>query len=93
MVLEDDRSTAERKTHVWIVMMTDSFMSGWGHAKNGTSYAGWACEWKDLNKVENWVRNRSDAKRVRVVGGDYRPRNISGHCHIYVVGDDHPARR
>ena len=86
----DDRTPDERKTHVWIVAGTDSFLSGWGRAKGGVSYAGWACRWEHLNQVEKWVRNRGDMKRVRIVGGDWRPGG-QGHTHIYVVNDGHPA--
>jgi len=90
MELQDDRTEEERKTHCWIIAMTDSFMSGWGRAKNGISYAGWACEYTHLDQVERWVRNRSDAKRVRIVGTNWRPRG-EGHTHIYVVDAGHPS--
>ena len=93
MVLEDDRTKAEMNTHPVVVMMTDRFLSGWGKAENGTSYAGWACRVGDIDSVERWVRSRGDAMRVRIVGRDYHPPSISGHCHIYVVGADHPATR
>ena len=90
MIIEDDRTEKEKKTHCWIVAMTDSFMSGWGRAKNGTSYAGWACEGKHLDLVEKWVRNRSDAKRVRIVGSHWKPKG-EGHTLIYVVNYKHPV--
>lgn len=73
-----------------IVAATDSFMSGWGEAKNGTSYAGWACKPEHESQVHNWVSNRTEMKRVRIVGNDWRPKGI-GHTHIYVVEDKHPA--
>jgi hypothetical protein len=91
MKLVDDRTPEQKKTHNYIVLGTDSFMSGWGEAKNGTSYAGWACEEKHLNRVESWVRNRSGMKRVRIVAGDYKPPSINGHCHIYLVNENHPS--
>ncbi len=90
MELQDDRNTEQMKTHTIIILMTDRVLSGWGHAKNGVSYAGWACEPKHANEVESWVRSRSDAMRVRIVGGDYRPPSITGHCHIYVSPPDGP---
>lgn len=90
MIFEDDRTADEKKTHTCIVMMTDSDMSD---RENGTSYAGWACRYDDLRAVELWVRRRVDAKRVRIVHGNYRPPSISGHCHIYIVNDDHPSVR
>jgi len=92
MIYQDDRTTEQKNTHSVIVAMTDTFMSGWGKAENGTSYAGWACKPEDADKVERWVRSRSDASRVRVVGSNWRPRG-KGHTHIYVVTDTHPAKR
>ena len=86
----DDRTPDEIKTHIWIVAGTDSFLSGWGEAKGGVSYAGWACKYDDLDQVERWVRSRSDMKRVRIVGSDWRPKGV-GHTHIYVVHENHRA--
>ena len=91
MILVDDRTGSEKRTHTIIVMMTDKFLSGWGGAKGGPSYAGWACRPDDINTVERWVRSRSDAQRVRIVGGDYRPPSGAGHCHIYSVHKGHNA--
>lgn len=90
MIYVDDRTSKEKETHGYIVVGTDSFMSGWGEARGGVSYAGWACKSKDLNKVESWVRRRSDMKRVRIVGEGYRPSG-QGHCHVYVVNEGHNA--
>ena len=90
MVLVDDRTAEQKQTHPVIVAGTDTFLSGWGEAKNGTSYAGWACRVDDLASVERWVRSRKDMKRVRIVGGDWRPRG-AGHTHIYVVHERHSA--
>ena len=90
-VFVDDRTTKQKQTHTLAVIGTDSFMSGWGHAQNGLSYAGWACTPDDLDSVERWVRSRSDMKRVRVVSlRDYRPTGAV-HTHIYVVEKNHPA--
>lgn len=94
MTIQDDRTPEQRKTHHVIVAMTDSFMSGWGRCRNGTSYAGWACQPQHLTQVEHWVRSRSDAKRVRVVSGSWRPKGGEhDHAHIYVVEAEHPALR
>ena len=40
MIFQDDRTPEQKKTHTLIVLATDRFMSGWGMAKNGVSYAG-----------------------------------------------------
>jgi len=90
MFMQDDRTEAQKQTHSVVVVGTDSFLSGWGRAEGGASYAGWACRYEDLNKVERWVRSRKEMKRVRIVGSDYRPRGV-GHCHIYVVTNRHNA--
>ena len=84
MILVDDRTPEEKKTHNTIVLMTDRFMSGWGQASGGMSFAGWACQDGHINACESQVRTRSDAMRVRIVGGDYKPPSRPGHCHIYV---------
>jgi hypothetical protein len=90
MKLVDDRTPEQKQSHPVIVAGTDSFMSGWGEAVCGTSYAGWACRLEDAERVKAWVRKRGDIKRVRVVGNDWKPAGV-GHCHIYVVDDNHPA--
>ena len=91
MTVVDDRTDAQRATHTYLVVGTDSFMSGWGGAAGGTSYAAWACTGRDLSRVRAWVEGRSDMRRVRVVSADGgRPRG-RGHAHIYVVDAGHPA--
>ena len=93
MITTDDRVDDEQRG--WpIVVGTDSFMSGWGLARNGASYAGWACHPDKLSKVSDWVDARDEMKRVRVVSGDYRPRAAyCAHFHIYVVEDGHCSLR
>lgn len=90
MIIQDDRTAEQRKTHNCLVIGTDTFLSGWGKAEGGVSYAAWACTEADLYKVERWVRNRNDMKRVRVVYGKWYPKG-TGHAHIYVVTEGHPA--
>ncbi len=95
MIKQDDRTAEQKETHTLAVVGTDSFLSGWGHAANGASYAGWACIPDDLKRVEEWVESRGDMKRVRIVlANDYNPSSV--HCvhfHLYVVGPEHPALR
>ena len=87
MIIKDDRTPEQKKTHTVMVVMTDSFMSGWGAARGGSSVAGWACaSSENVMDCEKWVRSRTDAKRVRVVLDSprrYRPKNAK-HFHIYV---------
>ena len=90
MIMQDDRTVEQKKTHTWLVGGTDRFMSGWGLAEGGTSFAFWACLPKHARKVLAWVKSRGDITRVRTVARNYRPAGI-GHCHIYTVNDRHPA--
>ena len=94
MEFVDERTKEQKESHPLVVLGTDTFLSGWGRAENGASYAGWACRLEDEYKVERWVRNRGDMIRLRFVGKGYRPNPFyCAHCHIYVVGEDHPALR
>lgn len=90
MERQDDRNASQKTTHNVLIAATDSFLSGWGQARGGASMCAWACRSEDADQVERWVRNRSDMKRVRVVGNDWRPKNAA-HVHIYVVEEGHPA--
>jgi hypothetical protein len=92
MEYQDDRTPEQRKTHQLAWGGTDRFMSGWGRAEGGASFAFWSYQDGDGYRVERWVRHRGDIQRVRqIVLDGYRPKGI-GHCHIYVVDADHPAR-
>ena len=91
MIIEDDRTPQETFTHDNIVVGHDTFLSGWGKAESGTSYAGWACRAEDLDKVREWVTNRSDIRRVKVQSNAWKPWDTHDHYHIYVVNDGHPA--
>ena len=92
MIIEDDRTQEQKETHTCLIIGTDRFMSGWGKAENGVSYAVWACEEKDSPKVLEWVKSRKEMKRIREVfetsKSKYRPKG-KGHCHIYVVTEGH----
>lgn len=88
MRLQDDRTDAHRDPQSpeflpYIVVGTDSFLSGWGQARGGASFAGWACTDADLNACLAMVERRPEMKRVRIVGHDYRPTG-KGHCQIYL---------
>jgi len=84
MILKDERTEELKRAPHLIVMGTDKVLSGWGGAKGGPSFAGWACRPEEQAECERWVRSRSDMKRVRIVWSDYRPPSGPGHCHIYV---------
>ncbi|MAH47048.1 hypothetical protein CMI37_14570 [Candidatus Pacearchaeota archaeon] len=80
----DDRTDEQKKTHTLAVVGTDRFMSGWGGAAGGLSYAGWA--FKDGQEAQCFatIDNRSDMQRVRVVALDGYRAQGAAHCHIYV---------
>ena len=93
MRVRDDRTKEQKKTHTWLVVGTDKFLSGWGKASDGLSYAAWACKPEDRARVLTWVENRTDMLRVREVSTRYWRYNPSatGECHIYLVDENHPA--
>ena len=84
-IIQDDRTPEQQETHRFAVVGTDKFMSGWGEATGGASYAGWACaNREELDKAFDVISDRSDMKRVRIVNlNDYRATNAK-HLHIYV---------
>lgn len=93
MTRQDDRTPKEMETHTWLVIGTDRFLSGWGGAEGGLSYAAWACRPEDGQEVFNWVRRRGDMDNVQESvdspSEHYRP--SCAHLHIYTVGENHPA--
>lgn len=84
----------DRRKNKWtrpnLVIMKDTFLSGWGKAEGGISYAAWACKDEHLEQVLEWVKGRSDSKAVRVVSKDYVPQ-YAAHYSIYEVTDGHPS--
>lgn len=90
-VLKDDRTEAERLTHTDVIIGRDTFLSGWGHAENKISFAGWACEPQYAQVVKAWVKSRSDMRNVKIVSSDYEPSGSNWHYHIYVVNEGHPS--
>ena len=96
MIRIDDRTQDELATHRWLIVGTDSFLSGWGEAEGGTSVAAWACRPEDRLAVLAWVRSRGDMLRVREVaesgsGARYTPRGNVRHFHVYCVRPGHSA--
>ncbi len=96
MEVQDDRTAAQRGKLTSLIVGTDSFLSGWGGAEGGASYAAWACTSEDEPTVLDWVESRSDMKRIRVLYDPphmpYRPNSRHcAHLHIYVVKPSHPS--
>lgn len=91
MKFEDDRNTEAHSMHDSIVVMQDTFLSGWGES-HGISLAGWSCRREDVEQVLAWVKGRSDSSRVRVVDSEWKPQaGDCTACHIYVVNQTHPS--
>lgn len=88
---EDDRTEEQVKTLGNIVVGKDKFLSGWGEAEDAISFAGWACSDEDVERVLEWVSNRSDMEHVEVVDDFWLPKCPKWHYHVYVVEAGHPA--
>ena len=91
MIIKDDRTPEQKKTHRLGVVARDKFMSGWGGATGGASRCAWACA-PDVNedRVYNWVRDRKEMRNVSIVDlSTYRPPRNTAHFHIYVANADH----
>lgn len=85
LVVQDDRTDDQIVTHDRMVIALDTFMSGWGEAEGGLSYAAWAFIPDDEVACRQWVEGRGDMKNVEVVDTLYRPRSRRAkHLHIYV---------
>lgn len=98
MTYEDDRTEDQKATHYLAVVARDKFMSGWGGAKSGASRCAWAIDPNSAvnpDRVENWVRSRSEMQYVNVVDlRTYRAPRGTAHFHVYVIEDSsHPAAR
>ena len=92
MIIADNRTPEERKKFCWLVVATDTFLSGWGAPGSKYSYAAWACDTLEAaERVSERVARRGDTARVRIVDGKtYRPNSrYCGHLQIYVVDNDH----
>jgi len=90
--IQDDRiEGCARLSHTVLIAALDKFMSGWGKATGGKSYAVWACKPEHADAVEKWVESRDEMKSVKRVGPEWLPSGENGHCHIYVVNDGHPS--
>jgi len=59
MIIQDERRPEEKISHSFLIIGTDTFLSGWGEAEGGKSYAAWGCEPKEREKVLAWVNGRS----------------------------------
>jgi len=88
MVINDERTTGQQKTHNILVTATDRFVSGWGLAE-----CAWACDSPEkADKIFDWVSDRGDMKYVDINYNGWTPSNAT-HVSIFLVKDSHPALR
>ncbi len=86
--IDDRRKPEDKAATVFLVVATDSFMSGWGHAPGRSLFAVPCRSWEEAKIVEDNMRHRSEMKRVRVVGKGYRPKLRDGdHYSIRDMSD------
>ena len=88
---DDNRSEDEKRRTVGFVVATDSFMSGWGLAPGRSIFAVPFETWEQAKVVEDNMRHRSEMKRVRVVGRDWRPKLHKGD-HLSIRSMDDASR-
>lgn len=87
-IIDDRRSAEDKARTVLLVVATDSFMSGWGHAPGKSYFAVPCASLEQAEIVEENMRHRSEMKRVRIVYKDYRPRLRAGdHLSIRNMSD------
>ncbi len=91
-IIDDRRTKRDKARTVGFVVATDSFMSGWGQARNGRSiFAVPLSSWEQSDIVEANMRARSEMKRVRVVGKDWKPKLHAGD-HLSIRGMEDCSR-
>jgi hypothetical protein len=91
MEINDERKDKSIK---FAVVAEDIFLSGWGKCKGGKSLAAWVVDSSlNIDRVFDWVQNRSDMEKVRIVSNidNYTPADTVVHLSIYEAGDNHPA--
>lgn len=82
MIYKDDRTIEQHTTHQTVIWGRDKFLSGWGQATGGYSWAGWACKPEDTAACLQWVQSRGDMRYIRVGGSRPKGRAVK-HVHVY----------
>lgn len=94
-MIKDRRTDEQKATLTTLVVMHDVAMSGWGQAKDGDSYAAWACKPEDKKRVTWWVvRYKVGGTRSSVFtprNADWAPPGAHDHLSIYPVHPGHSA--
>ena len=105
-IIKDERTADEKQHQQYFVMGTDTFMSGWGQAKDMVSYAVWVFDSEDnMPKYLKWVKSRGDMKNIMsgttknleflinqmALNLKRRNNGIGQHISIYQTTEHHPA--
>ncbi len=95
-VIDDRRSKEVREATRWLVVATDSFMSGWGRAASRSLFAVPCRDYDQAKAVKDNMRQRSEMKRARIVFAPrYRPHLWEGD-HLFIRDssyDDQPPKK
>ena len=92
LTIVDDRNTEQKKSLTCLVGGYDSFMSGWGQAEGGASYAYWACKPEDEAHVRMRVSGRGDIS-LHSYDSIVARTAQNDHIHIYVCDESHVYTR
>jgi hypothetical protein len=67
MKIQDTRPPTTRRER-FAVVARDAYMSGWGEAEGGASWAALACKSSDdAEKVARWLESREEMKDIQTV--------------------------
>ena len=76
--IRDSRSEEDKQRTIGFVVGTDSFMSGWGKAPGRSLFAVPFATESDGVLVRANMTDRTEMKRIRVVGAGWKPRLAQG---------------
>ena len=86
-IVNDKRTDEDRKATMGFVVAIDSFMSSWGEAKRRSIFAVPFRDFEQAARIETWLHDRSEMKRVRVVRFNWWPR-LRNNDHLTVCAMD-----
>jgi hypothetical protein len=73
----------------YYVLSNDTFMSGWGYAKNTINTLIFpCCDWDTAKKVMEYAESRSDQNRVRICCS--KPTLRAGHFYQVKTQEEYP---
>ena len=99
-MIEDRRTEEQKQKLKYFVMGTDTFLSGWGQAKDAISYAVWFCETEEQHKkLKSFVKSRPEMTRIILGTAESFERMLErkplmaekNHISIYATDEKHIA--